>query len=125
MGGRSSSSVWAPLFCFFCCVCHLFPVYVHRAAPACRAASPQHYVYYVYYVYGLAAPLNLSRLSEGAEFGFTVCVLVMMSGVSNQCDWPLFHCIAKVCLSVCESRGPCVGVSGVCFVVFGGFIDRA
>lgn len=63
-------------FVFAVCVCHLFPVYVHRAAPACRAASPQYYVYYVYYVYGLAAPLNLSRLSEGAEFGFTcrLCV---------------------------------------------------
>lgn len=38
-----------------------------------------------------------------------------------------FHCIAKVCLSVCEreSRELCVGVSGVCFVVFGGFIGRA
>lgn len=81
MGRHSSSSVWAPLFLL--CVCHLFPVYVHRAAPACRAASPQHYVYYVYYVYGLAAPLNLSRLSEGTEFGFTICVLVMMSGVSK------------------------------------------
>lgn len=38
MGRHSSSSVWAPLFLPY--VCHLFPVYVHRAAPACRAASP-------------------------------------------------------------------------------------
>lgn len=43
----------------------------------------QYYVYYVHYVHGLAAPLNLSRLSEGAEFGFTICVLVMMSEVSK------------------------------------------
>lgn len=69
------------LFCFCCvCHCHLFPVYVLRAAPACRAASPHYYVYSVYYVCGLAAPLNLSA---GAEFGFTVSVLVMMSGVSK------------------------------------------
>ncbi|KAM3597146.1 uncharacterized protein V6R79_000533 [Siganus canaliculatus] len=35
---------------------------------------------YVYYVYGLAAALNLSGLSEGADCGFTASVLVMMSG---------------------------------------------
>lgn len=85
----------APL-CF--AVCHLFPVYVLRAAPACRAASPWHYVRYVY---RLAAPLNPSWLSEGAEFGSTVGVLVMMSEVRNKCDWLVFSFHAKVCVCPC------------------------
>lgn len=34
-----------------------------------------------------------------------------------------FHCTAKVCLSVCERVAGFV--SGVCFVVFGGFIGGA
>ncbi|CAB1451256.1 unnamed protein product, partial [Pleuronectes platessa] len=55
-----------------------------QAAPACRAASPRHYVYNVYYVWWLAAALNLPGLSGGAEFGFTVSVLVMMSGIPRR-----------------------------------------
>lgn len=68
-------------FVFLCVICFPF-VYTGQLQP-CTAASPQHYVYNMYYVHGLAAPLNLSRLSGGADLGFTVCVVVMMSGVSN------------------------------------------
>lgn len=68
----------------FCCVCVIcFPfMYTGQLQPA-EPLLLQYYVYYVHYVHGLAAPLNLSRLSEGAEFGFTICVLVMMSEVSK------------------------------------------
>lgn len=56
-------------------MCPLFAVYVHRAAPACRAAS----VCNVYYVYGLAA---LFEPDEALSLALQ-SVLVMMRRVSN------------------------------------------
>lgn len=57
-------------------------MYRGQLQPA-EALLALYYVHYVHYVHGLAAPLNLSRLSHGAAFDFTVCVLVMMSEVSK------------------------------------------
>lgn len=37
---EGTAAVLYGLLCFLPHVCHLFPVYVHRAAPACRVASP-------------------------------------------------------------------------------------
>lgn len=68
-------------FCPMCVICFPF-MYRGQLQPA-EPLLLLYYVHYVHYVHGLAAPLNLSRLSHGAAFDFTVCVLVMMSGVSK------------------------------------------
>lgn len=76
--GRHSSSSCMGSFVF--AVCHLFPVYVHRAAPACGAASPLHYVVLCALCVRACCSFEPVEAVRCAESGFTVCVLVMMSG---------------------------------------------
>ena len=69
--GTAAALVWAPLF-LLCVICFPF-MYTGQLQPA-EPLLLCIMLYYVHYVYGLAAPLNLSRLSDALSLALqSVC----------------------------------------------------